>query len=464
MQIVELDKADPLAVVRSLTGLANLTFLDSAMRDPRLGRFSYVAADPFATFEVRNGVARWNGEALPGDPLDRLAEKLALYRQETVPGPAPFQGGAAGFFAYDFSRDLERLPEPALSEPRIPAVLLHFYDVVVSFDHVAARAFLVSTGWPEADPAAREERALARADVFLERIARPGAAPAGPGGADLAWASNFTRESFADAVRRVVEYIRAGDIYQANIAQRFSATLPAGFDPRAFYERLRAVNPATFAAWLDYGDVKIASSSPERFLTVIGEEVETRPIKGTARRSPDAAVDAARAAELLASEKDRAENVMIVDLMRNDLSRVCRADSVKVPTLCGLESYASVHHLVSVVTGRLDVGRSVADLIRASFPGGSITGAPKIRAMEIITEIEGTARGVYCGSIGWIGFDGTMDTNIVIRTVTFRDGEAVFLAGGGITLLSDPYAEYQETLDKAERIFDAFRPDGAKRS
>ncbi|MEJ1157793.1 aminodeoxychorismate synthase component I [Prosthecomicrobium sp. N25] len=459
MLILDLDLTDPFEALLRLDGLARPVFFDSAMRDPRLGRFSSVAADPFGTFEVRGGTAAWNGTPLAGDPLDRLAERLALYRQETVPGPGPFQGGAAGFLAYDFGRDLERLPEPAFAEPAIPEVLLHFYDVVVSFDHVANRSFVVSTGWPESDPVSRRGRAEARAAEFLARLERPAKPALGEATAELAWGSNFTRESYAAAVARVVEWIRAGDIFQANIAQRFSAPLALGFDPLAFYGRLRVVNPAPFAAWLDCGGFQIASSSPERFVTVVGDEVEARPIKGTARRSPDAREDAARAAELIASEKDRAENVMIVDLLRNDLSRVCRPESVKVPVLCGLESYASVHHLTSVVTGRLEAGRGPVDLIRASFPGGSITGAPKIRAMEIITEVERWARGVYCGSIGFLGFDGSMDLNIAIRTVTFRDGEAVFHAGGGVTMLSDPVAEYEETLTKAARIFEAFRPE-----
>ena len=251
-------------------------------------------------------------------------------------------------------------------------------------------------------------------------------------------------------------YILEGDIFQANIAQRFRAACPARFDPLAFYERLRAINAAPFAAFLDFGDIAVASSSPERFLKVQGTRVETRPIKGTAPRSSDPAEDAKALGTLLASEKDRAENVMIVDLLRNDLSRVCRPHSVEVPVLCGPESYASVHHLVSVVTGELAPGKDALDLLAAAFPGGSITGAPKVRAMQIIAELERVPRGVYCGAIGYFGFDGAMDTNIAIRTVVFRNREASVHAGGGITLLSDPAAEYDETLAKVRRIFAAF--------
>src|SRR5207248_76612 len=251
-------------------------------------------------------------------------------------------------------------------------------------------------------------------------------------------------------------YILAGDIFQANIAQRFSAPIPPGFDAFAFHEILRSGNPATFAAFLDYGDLKIASSSPERLLSFDGVNAQARPIKGTRRRDPDPGRDAGLRADLLASRKDRAENVMIVDLLRNDLSRVCDPGTVEVPVLCGLESYASVHHLVSVVTGRLAAGRSPLDLMAACFPGGSITGAPKLRRMEIIAEIEKVPRNAYCGSIGWIGLNGRMDFNIAIRTVMFHEGFSSFHGGGGITARSDPAAEYDETLIKVDRIMQAF--------
>ncbi|MFJ5488902.1 aminodeoxychorismate synthase component I, partial [Hansschlegelia beijingensis] len=288
---------------------------------------------------------------------------------------------------------------------------------------------------------------------WLSRPA-PARKPVAP--APLSFSSNFDRAAYEAAIARTVEYVLAGDIFQANVAQRFLAELPEGFDAWAFYRRLRTRNAAPFAAYLDFGDVVVASSSPERFVRVEGDHVEARPIKGTAKRWTDPIADGSSSRALLGSEKDRAENVMIVDLLRNDLSRVCRPGTVEVPTLCGLETYASVHHLVSVVTGRLREGLGVVDLLRASFPGGSITGAPKLRAMEIITEIERHARGVYCGSIGWIGFTGDADFNIAIRTATLARGKALFQAGGGITALSDPAAEYDETLTKARAVFDAF--------
>lgn len=276
----------------------------------------------------------------------------------------------------------------------------------------------------------------------------------------VAWESNFSRRDYISAVERVIELILAGDLFQANIAQRFTARISASFDPLALYHRLRSLNPAPFAALLRYGKLTIASSSPERFLKLGGRNVETRPIKGTIARSVDAKEDQRRAEFLCASEKDRAENIMIVDLLRSDLSRVCTAHSVEVQVLCGLESYASVHHLTSVITGELTPQEDAVTLLKACFPGGSITGAPKIRSMEIINEIEGVAREVYCGSIGFIGFSGYMDTNIAIRTVTVSDDLAAFHAGSGITAMSNPEAEYDETITKAQRIFDAFDDDG----
>ncbi len=458
MHVSELDVRNAADAFARLAGTRHLTFLDSAMSHATLGRFSFLAADPFATLEARGGRTFWAGEEVAGDPLTVLKDKLALYRQPKRVGLPPFQGGAAGFISYDFGRRLERLPDPAAEEDGVPELLLHFYDVVLAFDHREKRAWLFSTGWPETETGRRASRAIERAQEF-RRLLQSAPAPRGVGVAELDWHSNFSRADYEAAVARTVDYILAGDIFQANITQRYAARLPEGFDTVAFYERLRQVNAATFAAYLDYGDLVVASASPERFVQIYDGRVETRPIKGTARRVADPVEDARIAEALLASEKDRAENVMIVDLLRNDLSRVCRPHTVHVPALCGLESYAGLHHIVSVVSGVLEDGADACDLMRAAFPGGSITGAPKIRAMEIITEIEGRGRGLYCGSIGYFSFDGSADTNIAIRTVTFRDGEAFFGVGGGITALSDPAAEYEETLTKGARIFAAFRPD-----
>lgn len=466
MHVLEIPWLEPVDAAERLRSLGGLGFLDSAMHHDKLGRYSYVAADPFGKLVVEDGVARLNGALVNLPPLDAMTHYLELYRLDDEAGAPPFQGGAMGYFSYEFGRLLERLPQPGIPvQGPMPDAVWYFYDVVLAFDHATQRVWLLSSGLPENDKEKQSRKAAERSEFFSARIRQEFEpdrilAPSVNRIPRAGWQSNFERDSYMEAVAKVITYILDGDIFQANIAQRFMADLPASFEPWEFYKNLRQRNAATFAAFLDHGDIVIASSSPERFLSVRGDQVETRPIKGTVPRSADRNEDNALAEMLLKSEKDRAENLMIVDLMRNDLSRVCSPHSVLTPTLCGLESYASVHHLVSVVTGRLAHGNSLMDLIRAAFPGGSITGAPKLRAMEIITEIEREARGVYCGSIGFLGFNGNFDSNIGIRTVLFQGGKAVFQAGGGITALSDPAAEYQETLDKAERIFSVFDQGG----
>ncbi|MCP3056669.1 aminodeoxychorismate synthase component I [Aurantimonas marianensis] len=454
----EIDPLAPDVAAARLRPLGGLAFLDSAMRHVTLGRYAYVAASPFARFTVDAGGAMLDGRRLDGLPLAALDTVLRRYRTHTIAGLPPFQGGAIGYVGYDFAHHLERLALPPDLDPDMPSVRFNLYDTVLAVDLVDERAFLIASGHP-ADEAKRERYAHTRIAAFKTALEAPGPAASVSPAPALDWRSNFFAADYRAAIERVRDYILAGDIYQANIAQTFEARLPDGFDPFQLYLKLRRTNAAPFGAFLDYPGFAIASSSPERFLKIEGREVETRPIKGTAKRSADRAADRALAAALLASEKDRAENVMIVDLLRNDLSRVCEADSVEVPVLCGLESYASVHHLVSVVTGRLRDGVTAGDLLAATFPGGSITGAPKIRAMDIITEIEKTARGPYCGAIGYLGFDGAMDLNIAIRTVSFAHGKARLAAGGGITVLSDPAAEYEETFTKATRVLAAFEDD-----
>lgn len=456
MHVRETQWIAPVTAMRRLARRPHLTFLDSAASHELLGRYSYLTCDPFGTYIIADGEASWNGQAIDGDPWAVLRALLAKYPQEYHPDLPPFQGGAAGFFGYDLNRTLERLPVPASSGHRLPQSNLHFYDVVVSYDHHEKRCWIVSTGWPEEDPARRAARARHRADEFAALLANSTSPRNEAHGAVGPWHSNFSRSGYIAAVQRVIDLILAGDVFQANIAQRFSARLPTSFDPVAFYCQLRSMNPAPFAALLRYGNLTIASSSPERFLKLDGRRVETRPIKGTIARSTDPVEDQRRAQLLVTSDKDRAENIMIVDLLRNDLSRVCTPRSVDVPALCNLETYASVHHLVSVVTGELAADQDAITLLRACFPGGSVTGAPKVRSMEIIAEIERVAREVYCGAIGFIAFSGHMDTNIAIRTVTIDDGLAVFHVGGGITAMSNPAAEYEETLAKAQRMFDAF--------
>lgn len=453
--VTEIAWLDPFEAARKLYPLGGLSFLDSAMAHETLGRYSFVAARPFAVFTVDQDGPALSGERINAAPLQALKGVLARLAMPTVEGHPPFQGGAIGFIAYEFAHHLENLTSPPDFDPARPTMVFPLYDVVLAFDHETSKAFCFSSGQP-AKGGDQLRQAKLRRDDILEVLKAPlPDLPQLSSGFD--WRSNFFAKDYEAAIAATRDYVLAGDIFQANIAQTFTSDVPDGFDPFALYGRLRRTNAAPFGAFLDCGQTVVASSSPERFLKLTPDgHVETRPIKGTAKRSTDEAEDAALSADLIASEKDRAENVMIVDLMRNDLSRVCEPDSIDVPVLCGLETYAAVHHLVSVVTGQLQADLGPAELIGATFPGGSITGAPKIRAMNIITEIEKTRRGAYCGSIGYIGFDGAMDLNIAIRTVTFEAGEARLAAGGGITVLSDPKAEYEETFTKATRVFAAF--------
>ncbi len=444
---------EPIEAAARFAGLPGLAMLDSAMRHDTQGRFSYVCADPFGRFVVdREGIPRWNGEALAAAPMEALRACLGRYPLESSAALPPFQGGAVGSISYEFGWGLENRRPPAT---RVTDDLhLAFYDVVFAFDHREERCWLIASGYPADDDTARRVRAEERLDRFEAVLGRRAAPRAATPRID--WRPAAGRDAHCAAVERVRELILAGDIYQANVAQRFLATRPAGAAPWDLYRNLRAANPAPFASYLDQGARQILSSSPELFLRSDSRRVETRPIKGTARREDDPGTDRAAAIALATSAKNRAENVMIVDLLRNDLSRVCEADSVAVPTLCAVESYAGLHHLVSAVTGTLRPGVDTLDLLAASFPGGSITGAPKLRAMEVIAAIEGRSRGAYCGAIGWLGFDGAIALNIAIRTIVAEGHTLEFSVGGGITLLSDPDDEYEETLVKANRLLAAF--------
>jgi para-aminobenzoate synthetase component 1 len=358
-----------------------------------------------------------------------------------------------------------------MDEFGIPAIALGFYDVVVAWDHRSDRAWIVSQGWPESEPTARHARARRRLDEMRLRLKREPAPPVRnvrlpsiephslspqyKAGRIDGLTSNFSEVQYLEAVRRAIEYIHAGDVFQVNLAQRL--LYPQREDAIGLYLRLRRRNPAPFAGYFDLGDFQIASASPERFLRVSDREVEARPIKGTRRRMFRPEADLFAGDALRESVKDRAENVMIVDLLRNDLARVCEPDSVYVGQLCRLETYEYVQHLVSSVCGRLRDGCSAVDLIRASFPGGSITGAPKVRAMEIIAELEPNARVAYCGSLGYLGADGQLDLSILIRTITAGRGWWQFSVGGGIVAQSVPQLEYEETWHKAEGLLRALQ-------
>jgi para-aminobenzoate synthetase component 1 len=412
---------------------------------------------------------------------------MAAIGGTSLPQLPPFQGGWAGLFGYELARSLESVPAAAVDEFHVPALAVGLYDVVIAFDHAEQSSWIVSQGFGERQAAKRRERAEMRLREFSALLQRQGDKETrrqgdadGHGnvflppsllvsrspcltGAEFerhfpvsnlpVLSSNLTPDAYRRMVRRAIEYIRAGDVFQVNLAQRLLCR--ANMSSVDLYCRLREANPAPFAAYFDAGAWQIISASPERFLRVRNGHVETRPIKGTRPRGPSADADRSAADELRTSAKDRAENVMIVDLLRNDLSRTCRPESVRVSQLCGLESYASVHHLVSVVEGELAAGRTPLDLLRSCFPGGSVTGAPKVRAMEIIAELEPHARGAYCGALGYLSADGQMDTSVLIRTITAAGGWWQLPVGGGITARSEPDAEFAETWHKAAGLLRA---------
>lgn len=454
----EIPYADPVNLFAVVAGDPCAALLHSSGDDPR-GRYSFIGFDPFRALTCRAGEVQVDGAPVPGDPFTVLAAELA--RHPSLAGPAlpPFQGGAVGYLGYGLARHLEDVPEPPPDPRDLADAHLLFCDVVVAVDHRERRVFIVSSGHPEVDPDARRGRATERLEHAVRRFAE--VAPLGPPAVPAKPArivSQSSRAAYEGAVRRVIDYILAGDIFQANISQRFEAELPVGVTPLDLYRRLQEGNPAPFSAYLRFDDVVLASSSPERFLALAGDRVETRPIKGTRPRGSTPGADEALAAELAASEKDRAENVMIVDLLRNDLSRVCRDSSVEVSELCAVERFATVMHLVSTVTGRLRPGLGAVNLLTACFPGGSITGAPKIRAMEIIAELEASRRGPYCGAIGYLGFDGALDTSVVIRTYAIQGRRITFQAGGGVVADSRPADEYEESLAKALALCRALAP------
>jgi para-aminobenzoate synthetase component I len=447
---------------RRLSRLPGCVWLDSSLPMETLGRYSYMAADPFCMLRV---------DKPQGGALETMANLLSKYRTPRLPGLPPMQGGVMGWFGYELGGCFERLPSARYNEFHLPLAVLGLYDVVLAWDHVTDEGWLVSQGLPVLDPQMRSRRAYRRMQYFLrmlEAIDDPTStalvsskyplpqahlAPQFPTRWSHAWTSNFSSSDFRRAVARAVEYVHAGDIFQVNIAQRLirQATCQA----RELYLHLRSENPVPFGGYADFGRTQVVSSSPERFIQLSGREIETRPIKGTRPRLSDPAADRAMGQLLLQSDKDRAENVMIVDLLRNDLSRVADVDSMQVTSLCELEAYRYVWHLVSVIRARLATSYSASDLLRATFPGGSITGAPKIRAMEIIAELEPTARGPYCGSLGYLSFAGDMDLSILIRTLTACDGWWQVPVGGGIVAASDPVLEEQETWHKAEGVLRA---------
>jgi len=428
--------------------------LDSGRPMIRQGRYDILSFDPGVVLLTRGAVTeirtRDSSTLSPADPFALLRERLSPPLRG-VPG-LPFCGGALGYLSYDLGRRLERLPSWAEDDEQLPEMVMGIYDWALVVDHERRHTVLVGQG--------RDPQTRSRWSELVRLFSAPrGAAKRRPLRLHGPVRSSMGREAYAAAFGRVKDYIRAGDCYQVNLAQRFVVEMEG--DPWRVYRGLRRLNPAPFGAYLNTPQFQVLSASPERFLRVRAGEVLTQPIKGTCARSADPLVDRDRAEALPASPKDRAENLMIVDLLRNDLGKSCALGSIRVPRLFEVQAFATVHHLVSSVTGRLAPGRDALALLRGCFPGGSITGAPKLRAMEIIEELEPHRRGVYCGTIGSLGFDGTMDTNIAIRTLVHARGRMSFWAGGGIVADSSLEGEYQESYDKAAAMLNLLEQGSA---
>ncbi|AZF22792.1 aminodeoxychorismate synthase component I [Pseudomonas sp. R3-52-08] len=427
-------RANPAEYFAAIRHAPGAVLLDSGRPTAERGRYDLLSAWPEATLAVEP-------DESGGDFLQRLRKSLTHLGEAALPAglELPFAGGLIGYLSYDFGRHLEQMPHLAVDDLHLPDARLGLYAWALISDHAAQSSQLVF------HPSLADSERQRLISLFSAAVVDTSAAfkLQGPMAPDL------TAEAYRQAIVRIQDYIQAGDCYQVNFAQRFRA--PCIGDPWAAYCALRKACPTPFSGFqsLPEGGA-VLSLSPERFVKVSQRQVETRPIKGTRPRGPTPQEDAAHAADLLASPKDRAENLMIVDLLRNDLGRSCRIGSVKVPELFSLESYPNVHHLVSSVTGTLADDKDALDLIAGSFPGGSITGAPKIRAMQIIDELEPTRRGLYCGSLMYLDVRGEMDSSIAIRSLLVKDAQVCCWGGGGIVADSQWEAEYQESLTKVQ--------------
>ncbi|MEA3241145.1 MAG: aminodeoxychorismate synthase component I, partial [Pseudomonadota bacterium] len=418
--------------------------------------FSFMGADPFYQI-ITQGRQTTVVDCLRGtreinnQPLFPLLDNLMSRWQRSKTTELPFEAGAVGYFGYELGHLIEKFPQTTINDLQMPDAFLSFYDALLAIDHLKQKLFIISTGLPFNDKNTRKKRAATRLKWLEEVIKKADSTP------DSVMAalrfgdqksSNFSYDHYIEAVRRILEYISAGDIYQVNLSQRFAIEFTG--NPRNFYHRFRTLSPAPFGAYLVTDDHVIMSNSPERYLLIKGDYIETRPIKGTRPRGGSPEIDKQLRQELINSGKDQAEHIMIVDLERNDLGRIAQYGTVHVPEMEIVESYANVHHLVSTVAARIEPTHSTVDCIVNSFPGGSITGAPKLRSMEIIDELEPSCRGVYTGSIGYLDFSGDIDLNLAIRTAVHHQNTLYFQVGGGIVADSDPQLEYEETITKAE--------------
>lgn len=420
--------------------------LDSGNGASKLGRYTIAGANPFCTLSSEGASLRNNHV----DPFDLLEYELNKWRcdfnerPQALPEDFPPFGGAVGFLGYDLRHYIEKLPRLALDDVNIPDMKMSFYDGFIIVDHVEEKLYITDAG---VNPGF--EARLDFYEALILKVQQSEEAECNTA-SNEAYTVNMHPDYYLDSIQKIKDYICSGDIYQVNMTQRFSTAYKGS--PVDLYKNLSRTNPAPFGAFLDYGDFQVISSSPERFLRIRKNQIETRPIKGTRPRSNDPIVDESNRLSLEHSEKDRSELLMIVDLERNDLGRVAITGTVKVPELFSIETYPTVYHLVSSVTATLKPDISPVKCVKMAFPGGSITGAPKIRAMQVIDELEPTTRGIYTGSIGYFGFDGQVDLNIVIRTIVLKNQTAYFQTGGGIVWDSDAHKEYDETFHKAKAL------------
>ncbi len=431
-------------------------FLDSNQPNSIHGRYDIISSRPKVCITSRDRINKIDSSSdsltVPGDPFAILKDYLPLdLGGNNTDHKLPFVGGALGYFSYDLGRSIEKIPETAVDDLQLADMKVGIYSWAIIVDHAEKKTFIVGDksdlrlqrDWDDLVQYATDNVNFLKTRQEFNVLSEV--------------RSNMTESFYAEAFNKIKNYIKEGDCYQVNLAQRFSAVVEG--DPWLAYCMLRTINPSPFSAYLNYPEFQILSNSPERFLSVKDKIVQTKPIKGTRPRSKEQTKDDVLLQELKNSKKDQAENVMIVDLLRNDISKNCALGSVKVPKLFDIESFPNVHHMVSTITGKLEQNRNAIDLLRGSFPGGSITGAPKLRAMEVIEELEPHRRGVYCGAIGYISNNGYMDTNIAIRTILHQQQQMYFYAGGGIVHDSEVSSEYQETFDKAAAMMQVLSQD-----
>ena len=440
------DCETPVSAFLKLRGAGPAFLLESAEQGQRVGRWSFIGYKP-------RSVVRWS-LADGGDPYALAAAEVSRHRQAPIDGLPPFAGGAVGFFGYDCVRSVETLAEPNPDAIGLPDMALMLSDVIVAFDHLRHTVTVLANAYVDEDGGieAAHARAVESIREVRERLAGPLPRPEIGTAAreEPRFESNLPREAFEAMVARIVEYIHAGDAFQVVPSQRWSAASPV--EPFSIYRGLRAVNPSPYMYFLDFEDFQIVGASPEPLVTVTGRSVSTRPIAGTRPRGGDADEDQRIAAELLADEKERAEHVMLVDLGRNDLGRVCEYGSVEVETFMSVETYSHVIHIVSSVAGRLREDVTAVEALRSVLPAGTLSGAPKVRAMQIIDELEPVKRGAYGGAVGWLSYAGQLDTCICIRTVVVKDGMAHVQAGGGTVADAKPDYEYEESRAKARGV------------